>query len=292
MSKPSNFDQLLNLTDPDVQHRYIDAAGIHTSYLEAGKGPAVVLLHGAGGGAVTWYKVIGPLSRHFRVIAFDKPGYGESEKPSARYDKPFFSNWLWRAAEALGLQRFSLVGNSQGGSVGIHFALNHPEYLEKLILTGSAGLGDDWNKSVIPKMILYKLFPTPFWGELLGSNQMKDPSVAHPAWHYYSGDVLRKKGGRRAFFQGRGRAVATYTDEELRAVSTPTLLIWGEDEAFFPAAHGERAARLIPNARLEVIPGAGHLPFMEKPEVFCRLVEEFLEPHPDPPQGAGPIGSF
>lgn len=276
MRKPSNFEQLLNIIGADVQHRYVDAAGIRTSYLEAGSGPAVVLLHGAGGGAVTWYKVIGPLAKRFRVVAFDKPGYGESEKPCALYDKAFFTNWLRHAADALGLQRFSLAGSSQGGSIGIHFALNHPEYLEKLILVGSGGLGDDWNKFIIPKMILYKLFPTPFWGKVLGSNQMKDPSVAHPAWHHYSGDVLRQKGGRRPFFQGRGRAVSTYTDAELQAVTVPTLVIWGEDEAFFPLAHGERAARLIPNARLEVIPGAGHLPFMEKPEEFCRLAEGFL----------------
>ena len=278
MTKLSNFEQLLGIIDADVQHHYIDAAGIRTSYLEAGSGPALVLLHGAGGGAVTWYKVIGPLSRHFRVIAFDRPGYGESEKPSAPYDKPFNTNWLLQATDRLGLKRFSLIGNSEGGSVGIHFSLNYPERLEKLILVGSAGLGDDWNKAIIFKMALYKLLPSPLWGDLLGRNVMQNPDDAHPAWHEYSIDVLKKKGGRRAFFQGRGRAVITFTDEELRAVQVPTLLIWGEDEAFFPVSHGERAARLIPGARMEVIPGAGHLPFMEKPEIFCRLVAKFLTP--------------
>ncbi|MCB0547655.1 MAG: alpha/beta hydrolase [Phaeodactylibacter sp.] len=278
MRKRSNFEQLLDIIDADVQHRYMDAAGIKTSYLEAGSGPPVVLLHGAGGGAVTWYKAIGPLSRHFRVIAFDRPGYGESEKPSASYDKAFNTNWLRQAIEELKLKRFSLIGNSEGGSAGIHFSLSYPELLEKLILVGSAGLGDDWNKAIIFKMALYKLFPSSIWGELLGRNVMQNPDDAHPAWHDYSTDVLKSKGGRRAFFQGRGRAVITYSDEELRAVSTPTLLIWGEDEAFFPVVHGERAARLIPGARLEVISGAGHLPFMEKPELFCQLVEGFLSP--------------
>ena len=278
MRQPSNFEQLLDIIDADVQHHFMDAAGIHTSYLEAGAGPPLVLLHGAGGGAVTWYKAIGPLSRHFRVIVFDRPGYGESEKPSAPYDKPFNTNWLLQAIKNLGLQRFSLVGNSEGGAVGIHFTLNHPEYLDKLILVGSAGLGDDWDKAIILKMALYKLLPSPKWGDLLGRNVMQNPDDAHPAWHEYSTDVLKKKGGRRAFFQGRGRAVITFTDEELRAVQAPTLLIWGEDEAFFPVSHGERAARLIPGARMEVIPGAGHLPFMEKPEIFCRLVAKFLTP--------------
>ena len=280
MTKLSNFQQLLGVIGPEVQHRYIEAAGIRTSFLEAGSGPPLVLLHGAGGGAVTWYKVIGLLSRRFRVIVFDRPGYGESEKPSAPYDKPFNTEWLHSAAAQLGLGKFFLVGNSEGGSVSIHYALHYPEQLEKLILVGSAGLGDNWNKVIILKMALYKLLPSPIWGELLGRNVMQNPDDAHPAWHDYSIDVLKSKGGRRAFFQGRGRAVTTYTDDELQQVQPPTLLIWGEDEAFFPVSHGERAARLIPDARLEVIPGAGHLPFMEKPKVFCQLVEDFLSNAP------------
>ncbi len=277
MQPQSNFEQLKGLIEADVQHHFINAGGIRTSYLEAGQGPVLLLLHGAGGGAASWYKAIGPLSRDFRVIAFDKPGYGESAKPWARYDKPFFTNWLKAALDTLGVKKCSLAGNSQGGSIGIHFALHHPEYFHRLILVDSGGLSDEWDRSVIYKMVLYRLFPTPFWGKMLGSNVMKDPTVADPAWHRYSMDVIKSKGGRYPFFLGRGKAVSTYTDEELRAVSIPTLVIWGEDEAFFPIAHGERAARLIPNARLEVIPGAGHLPHMEQPEVFCELVREFVE---------------
>jgi 4,5:9,10-diseco-3-hydroxy-5,9,17-trioxoandrosta-1(10),2-diene-4-oate hydrolase len=125
-------------------------------------------------------------------------------------------------------------------------------------------------------MILYRLFPTPYWGQLLGSNVMKDPAVADPAWHRYSSEVIRKPGGRYPFFLGRGKAVRTYSDEELKAVPVPTLIIWGADEAFFPVAHGERAAALIPNSQLVVLPGAGHLPWMEKPEEFVKAAEYFL----------------
>ncbi len=276
MTATPTFQRLLQLIDPPAEHRFISAGGLRTSYLEAGDGPALVLLHGAGGGATSWYKVIGPLSRHFRVIAFDKPGYGESDKPWADYSKGFYTSWLKAALDALGIARFHLLGSSQGGSVSIAFSLRFPDGLDKMVLVDTAGMSDDWDRRIIPKMVLYRLFPTAFWGRMLGSNVMKDPAVADPAWHRYSMEVIRKPGGRYPFFLGRGKAVQTYTDAELRAVPVPTLVIWGAEEAFFPVAHGERAAALIPNSELLVLAGAGHLPWMEKPVEFVKAVEEFL----------------
>jgi len=272
----SNFQQLLQLIEPSAEHRFLDANGIRTSYLEAGEGPVLILLHGAGGGGTSWYKVIGPLSRRFRVIAFDKPGYGESDKPWADYSKDFFINWLLAALDELSIHRFHLVGNSQGGSVAIAFSLQYPERLNKMILVSPGGLGSVSGWSIIPRMLLYRLLPISLWDRLLGSKVMKDGSVAHPAWHRYAAEVIRKPGGRYPFFLGRGKAVEAYTEEQLRSISVPTLIIWGEEEAFFPLAQGELAAALIPNARLEVIPKAGHFPWMEAPEPFVEAVVEFI----------------
>lgn len=276
MSSTPTFQRLLDLIDPPAAHHFITANGIRTSYLQAGEGPVLILLHGAGGGATSWYKVIGPLSRHFRVIAFDMPGYGESDKPWSDYSKPFYTGWLKAALDALGISRFHLLGSSQGGSVSIAFALRFSGHIEKMVLVDTAGMSDEWDWRIIPKMVLYRLFPTSFWGEMLGSNVMKDPTVADPAWHQYSMEVIRKPGGRFPFFLGRGKAVQTYTDAELQAVPVPTLVVWGEEEAFFPVAHGERAAALIPDSELVVLAGAGHLPWMEKPVEFVKAVEGFL----------------
>lgn len=270
-----NFEQILRLIDPPAEHRFLTANGIRTSYLEAGEGPALVLLHGAGGGAASWYKVIGPLSAHFRVIAFDKPGYGESDKPWADYSKAFYVDWLHAAMEALGIGLFHLLGNSQGGSVAIAYALRYPEQLHKLVLVSPGGMSDDWDRRIIPQMILYRLFPSPIWDRFLGSKVFKDSTVADPAWHRYSSEVIRKPGGRYPFFLGRGKAVQTYTDAELRAVKPPTLIIWGEEEAFFPIAHGERAAALIPDSQLLLLPKGGHFPWMEAPGHFVEAVVGF-----------------
>lgn len=276
MTQTSNFEKLVALIDAPVAHRFIELSGIRTSYLEAGSGPVLVLLHGAGGGAANWYKVFGLLSRHFRVIAFDKPGYGESAKPWADYSKTFYTNWLHEAVVALGLQRFHLAGSSQGGAVSIAFALRFPQLLDKMVLIDTAGMSDDWDRRIIPKMILYRLFPTPLMSSFLDGNVMKDPKVADPAWHRYTMEVIRKPGGRYPFFLGRGKAVQTFSDEELMQVHIPTLVIWGEDEAFFPVAHGERAARLIPDSQLTILQGAGHLPWMEQPKAFTAVLTKFL----------------
>jgi 2-hydroxymuconate-semialdehyde hydrolase len=277
MPPRNNFQQVLSLIDPPAEHRFLDADGIRTSYLEAGTGPVLVLLHGAGGGAANWYKVIGPLSKYFRIIAFDKPGYGESDKPCANYSKAFYVNWLQAAVKALGISHFHLLGNSQGGAVAMAYALQYPEQVDQLVLVSPGGMSDDWDPSIIPQMILYRLFPSPIWDRLMGSKVFKDSTVAHPAWHAYTTEVIRKPGGRYPFFLGRGKAVQTFTDEELQAVRPPTLIIWGEEEAFFPIAHGERAAALIPDAKLVLLPNAGHFPWMEEPDRFVEAVVGFCD---------------
>ncbi|TXB66549.1 alpha/beta fold hydrolase [Phaeodactylibacter luteus] len=278
MPQPSNFETLLQLMRQEaaVDHAYVEAAGIKTSYLTAGAGPALLLLHGAGGGAVNWYKILPSLARNFRVIAPDKPGYGESDKPWGDYSQDFYTRWLAALIEKLDIPSFFLAGSSQGGAVSLAYSLKHPGQVRKLVLSDAAGLSDDWDRSIIPKMVLYRLFPSDFWGRLLGNNVMKDPSVAHPAWHRYSMEVIRKPGGRYPFFLGRGKAVRTFTDEELRSVSMPTLIIWGEDETFFPLSHAHKAARLIPRQQLAILPQAGHLPWMEQPTLFTSQLTDFL----------------
>src|SRR3989304_1302450 len=92
-----------------TEQRRVGVAGIKTAYLTVGNGEPLVLVHGAGYGAIQWFTVIGALSAHFQVVAPDVVGYGESDKPSASYDRPFFSAWLQGFVEALGLEKLSLV---------------------------------------------------------------------------------------------------------------------------------------------------------------------------------------
>lgn len=277
MAASDNFQTLLAAIDAPVAHRTIMVDHIRTSYLEAGTGPDLVLLHGAGAGAVSWYKVIAGLSQHYRVIALDKPGYGESDNPKADYSRKFYRNWLRMTTEALALKDITLVGNSQGGAIAIDYARHLPSQIKYLVPVCSAGLSNERNWVAVGRMLLYRVYPSDIWGNWLGSSVFRDPTVAHPAWMEYSKEVIRKPGGRYPFFLGKGKATAAFTDEELTSVQVPTLFIWGENEDFFPVEQVERAAQLMPNAQVAVISNAGHMPFMEEPKKFCILIKELNE---------------
>src|SRR3954464_15638033 len=90
---------------------------IKTAYLSAGSGDCVLCLHGAGAGAVTWYPAINAISNSFHVLAPAIVGYGESDKPKAPYDRPYFSKWLNGFLMALKISRAHIVGLSQGGAI-------------------------------------------------------------------------------------------------------------------------------------------------------------------------------
>ena len=258
-----------------TEQRSVDAGSIKTAYLTAGNGEPVILLHGAGYGAIQWFTVIGALSAHFQIIVPDIVGYGESDKPSAPYDRPFFSAWLQSFVEALNLEKISLVGTSQGGAVALQFVLDNPEKVDRLVLVNSAGLGKvaqevSWNVKLC--MMWQSLFPSPVSNRwFLEHYVLFDSGKIDQAMmdlEEYGREVLRMPGGRRVFWQGRGRAVAPIPMEQLGRILHPTLLIWGKEDQSFPLSSAQAAAEMIPNAQLQVISGAGHTCFLEKPAEF------------------------
>ncbi|AZZ92200.1 alpha/beta fold hydrolase [Hahella sp. KA22] len=259
-----------------VTQNQVSAGNINTAYLSAGNGAPVICLHGAGAGAVTWYPSLGALSQHFHVIAPDIVGYGESDKPDAPYDRPYFSAWLQEFMAALAIPKAHIVGLSQGGAIALQFALDCPDKVDKLVLVDAAALGARPSLRPMVGMIWLNSFPSAlanrfFAPSLLFDTDNRDPNHAH-----YSIEVLKRPGGKNAFTQGRGAAVTALPEEALRRIHNETLIIWGEQDQLFAIEHGEAAARLMPNAKLHRIPRAGHLPLMDQPELFNRALLDFL----------------
>ena len=113
--------------------------GHKIAYYEAGKGNAVILLHGLGADSRHWAANIDALSQNFRVIAVDQIGYGQSDKPLMRYTVENFTDYLHGFLQALQIPQASLVGNSLGGWVALDFTIRHPKMVEKLVLVDAAG---------------------------------------------------------------------------------------------------------------------------------------------------------
>ena len=276
MSVVNHRQALIDRIETPIQQGQIVAGSVKTSYLSAGDGPLVILLHGAGAGAVTWYPSISALSKEFHVIAPDIVGYGESDKPSAAYDRPYFSAWLNEFLLALGISKAHIVGLSQGGAIALQFALDYPEFVDKLILIDSGALGAKpsffpfigmlWMNSV-PSRLASRYFSR----YLLFNPENRDPNLA-----YYSIEILKREGGKNAFFQGRGSAVSAIPKGLLRKIKNDTLIIWGENDRMFSIEHGKEAARIMPNATFYRIKNAGHMPLMDQPDIFNKALIGFL----------------
>ena len=259
-----------------VEQLDITVGTVKTAYLQAGNGPAVICLHGAGAGAVTWYPSLGALAEKYRVIVPDIIGYGESDKPDGAYDRPFFAAWLRDFMQALGIARAHIVGLSQGGAIALQLALENPELVDKLVLVDSAALGAQPSLLSFISMLWMNLLPSDAASRFQSRFLLNDTAKRAPAHRHYSVEVLKKLGGKQAFSQGRGAAVAPMAEAELQCIDHQTLIVWGEDDNFFPMSHGQAAAEKMPNASFQSVPGAGHLPLMDQPEIFNQALLKFL----------------
>jgi len=277
LSRLAALQSLTNRIGVPVERRSVSAGTIKTTYFAAGNGQPVVLVHGAGAGGITWYRVIGPLSHHSRVIAPDVVGYGESDKPSAPYDRPYFATWLRDFLDALALQKASFVGSSQGGAIALQFTLEYPERVDRLVLVDSVGFGKGLSLGGVLGLMWGNTFPSRAAGWWFERYLVCDPRSIDASWREYRLEVCRMPGGKRVFWQGRGKAADPIPMEQLCQVTHPTLIIWGEEERFVPLSHAKAAQKVMPNAQLQVIPKAGHIPFFDQPEAFNDVLDRFLK---------------
>jgi len=149
---------------PEIRLTGGELDGLQLHYLEEGRGPATVLIHGLGGFSESWRHNIPELARHSRVIALDLPGAGRSGKPRRAYTLEFLAQALDRLLLTLGVDRVHLVGHSLGGAVAARYALDHPGRVERLALLGAAVPGFDLRPSWI-----YRTMSVRGVGEILSS---------------------------------------------------------------------------------------------------------------------------
>jgi pimeloyl-ACP methyl ester carboxylesterase len=263
--------------------------GQRIAYFDLGSGPVVVLLHGAGSSARRdWGPCLRALAAHHRVLAPDQLGWGASDKPLIDYG---IQTWVDTLGEFLRLQRvkdFDLAGESLGGwiaarytvqalagdAVSPAFALPKPR---RLVLTDAAGhrhlmthLGESNPGSVTSlagtKGLLGAIFVDPARGS--------DASIRE-----WFGMALGKGDAwtLRCVFTNRAM-LAEAVDDQLPAITIPTLVVWGAGDRILPLDDGKDFAARIPGARLVVIPGAGHAPEIEQPALYLAAVLPFLSP--------------
>ncbi len=265
--------------------------GRSVSFVEAGEGPVLVLIHGMGGNFENWQAAIEPLARNHTVIAPDLPGHGQSAPGGGDYSIGALAAGLRDLLLALDHQRATLVGHSLGGGIAMQFAYQFPEMVERLVLVSSGGLGREVSPilraAALPGADLF-ISATAGVGARVGSalagglaaiGLRPNADIAEVARGYAS--LADPK--RRAAFLGTVHSVigtggqrVNASDRLYLAEAMPVLIVWGARDPIIPAHHGEHAHRNIPGSRLEVLEGVGHLPQLEAPSRFVAVLERFL----------------
>jgi pimeloyl-ACP methyl ester carboxylesterase len=274
-----------------VETRTTLVHGRAVSYAEAGSGPLLLLIHGMAGTSENWQSVIEPLALRNTVIAPDFPGHGASEPGGGDYSLGSLASGLRDLMLALGHERATLVGHSLGGGVALQFTYQFPEMVERLVLVSSGGLGPDVSPvlraAALPGADLF-IQATVGVGQRAGSllgrglgmlGMRPNADLAEVARGYASlSDPERRKAflaTLRAVVGTDGQRVAAL-DRLYLAEALPLLIVWGDRDPIIPVAHAEEAHRVLPNSRLEIFKGVGHVPQLESPGSFIAALDRFL----------------
>ncbi len=272
--------------------KFLHLHGERVAYQDVGSGPeTLLLLHGMAGSSHTWRAVIPQLSKRYRVIAPDLLGHGESAKPRSDYSLGAFAVFLRDLLDELGVSRVTVVGQSLGGGVAMQFVYQHPDYCQRLVLISSGGLGQDvgWTLRLLSapgaELIMPVIAPPQVVkiGDKLRS-WLSAASIQSPRgaemWSAYSS--LSDSQTRQAFLRTlrsvvdyRGQAVSALNRMHLTS-ELPLMIIWGDQDRIIPVEHGHALDEMRPGCRLEVLPGVGHFPHVEKPNDVVDLLDDFI----------------
>jgi pimeloyl-ACP methyl ester carboxylesterase len=251
-----------------------DGATLH--YEHHGTGPAIALVHGSGGNALSWWQQVPHFARRHRVIVFDHRGFGRSRCAEGALDPRHFAADLAAILDAAGIERAALVCQSMGGWTGVGFALAHPGRCAALVLAGTPGgiatPAIEAHAAGLPQ----RMAARGFLGMALASDFPKrDP---RRAFLYEQIGALNPPGTLPALLPRLGAMRVAH--DRLAALTMPALLLVGTEDAFFSIEGLREVAALLPRARLHVFPGVGHSAYFEEPDAFNGIVDAFFEEIP------------
>jgi len=263
--------------------RYVRVDGARIRYIDAGRGPPVVLLHGLGASMYAWRKNLGAMAAAgFRVIAFDNRGFGLSDKPAVPYDNAAYARLAIALLDSLGISDVVLVGHSMGGAIAAEVAIEYPQRVRGLVLIGSAGLG-------AREPLLFRVARWPvlgpavlafrgrgFTARLLKATYFDPSKVTESDVDQYYAPVAQPAYGRAL------RAVLRQfhfdgLEGRLDKIEAPTVVLWGEEDRWVPLGLGRALAAGITRSAFVSVPHAGHSVQEEAPDEVNHLVIRFLK---------------
>jgi pimeloyl-ACP methyl ester carboxylesterase len=255
--------------------------GLRTRYLVRGAGPPVLVLHGWGASIETVYPIVTGLSPVATVYALDLPGFGHSDLPPQPWGVEDYQAFVAAFMDALSIDRPAIVGHSNGGRIAISMAATEPSRASKLVLVDSAGIRPRRTLRWYRRVGMAKVGK--YAARLLGppGERLQARLVGRAA----SADYLAAGPMRPTLV----RLVNADLRPRMPAIGVPTLLVWGSSDDDTPLSAAREMERLIPDAGLVVLEGAGHYSYLDQPARFARIVSHFVAP-PDASGGSASEG--
>ena len=264
-----------------------DESRIH--YKDEGnkEGKVLVLVHGFADSLFTFDYMIPELENEFRIVRMDFPAFGLTGKvPSSNYGPEAFVKVIHEVTNNLGIQKFSIIGNSLGGNAAWRYALNYPEQLEGLVLIAAAGIKNEEEKErklgpkavnspltgwlfryVMPKFMIGNILKNVFVDESLITSKNVD------RFH----DFLILEGSREAIISmSTSGGYKNNSKLEIRNITTPTLIIHGANDNIIPVRTHEYFLSEIVNSKALVYDRVGHIPMLEAPIRTSKDIKEFM----------------
>jgi len=260
-----------------VQENFIQVDGNKVRYLESGDSKNIlVLVHGLGASAERWNNVIPNFAKYYHVIVPDLIGFGYSDKPIVDYTTDFFSTFLGKFFDALGIKRPNVIGSSLGGQIAALYASANPNNIKKLILVSPSGAMKQ-STPALDAYIMAALYPNEQSAKnafemMESSGNEVDDEIVH-------GFIERMQlpNAKLAFMSTvLGLKNSEIITTKLHTIHSPTLIIWGSKDPVIPIQYAESFASSIKDCRFYRMDDCGHTPYVQDPNTFSSIVLEFL----------------
>ena len=248
--------------------------------------PAIILIHGSNADLHTWQTWVDGLKRDYRVIRFDQRGHGlTGPAKDGDYTLAAFVEDVEDIVESLKLEEFVVAGNSMGGRVAFAYAMQHPEMVDGVVMVDSSGapitrrgsgaVGFTIAKTPILRNIVAHV--TPRWlverslQQTVRNQAIVTDAVVDRYW-----ELLRYPGNREATIAQMIQPRTAFDEDVVEAMSRPVLLMWGEEDTLSPVEGGLWYQQHLPNSKLVLYPGYGHLPHEEVAQQSLADLREWL----------------
>ena len=259
-----------------VQENFIDVEGNKIRYLETGHSKStLILVHGLGASAERWSRAIPYFEKEYHIIVPDLIGFGYSDKPVVDYTTDFFSDFLKKFLDSVGIEKPNIIGSSLGGQVTAEYAAKNKN-IKKLTLVSPSGVMKQ-STPALDAYIMAALYPNE--ANAKNAFEMMEGSGLEVDASIVEGFIERMKlpNAKMAFMSTiLGLKNAEMITNKLQSINVPTLIVWGSADPVIPINHADGFVSSIKDCRFYRMDDCGHTPYVQDPKGFAKIVLDFL----------------